>query len=101
MKGLLDLLGLPDNDYWYDVAACHGRSMIDDSGPPLFDDLLRDWRKMTDLQQEHLAYILLSGKSVGEDILIADMLKSDNKEVAFRAWEAQLEWSGEDDPPKP
>ena len=94
MKVLLELLSLPDNDYWSDEAACLARAEIDDLAPAVFDELLNGWRLMTDLQQEHLASILSGGSSAGEDALIAAMLDSTNNEVAFQAWEAQQESSG-------
>ncbi len=44
---------------------------------------------MAVMQQERLAYLLEAGGSDVEDDLISDMLTSENKEVAYRAWEAQ------------
>ena len=89
MKELLEILNEPSDDYWFAEGGGIARSIIDENAPKLFCDLLKMWKSMAVMQQERLAYLLEAGGSDVEDDLISDMLTSENKEVAYRAWEAQ------------
>ena len=97
MKTLLDALNLPDNDIWYDDGCDYARSLMDAEAPYIFTELLEHWKTFSELQQEHLAYILDEGSSELEDSLIRDMMSSPSKEVSFKAWEAKNNSSGEQD----
>ena len=64
---LLKLLDLPDNDYWSDEACNEAREIINTHKKIIFPYLLEEWKNLTILSQEHLAYILGENNSKKEE----------------------------------
>jgi len=88
---LIQLLDLPDSDYWSDDACEQARNIIDGSSELIFSHLLKEWKDWSPNRQEHLAYILGSGTSKNEKQLIEQMLNAPDADVVYRAKEAMDE----------
>ena len=84
---LILLLDLPDSDYWYDVACCEARSILD-CDETLLLQILVDWKEWPEIRQEHLAYILGDGPSVIEKQILEEMAQLPASDTAFRARES-------------
>jgi hypothetical protein len=88
LNDLVDLLDLPDSDYWYDVACCLARSILDKDGHYLLPQLLVEWSAWPEMRKNHLAYILGEGASPIERTILEAMEKSGNSDFAFTARES-------------
>jgi len=88
LKKLTLLLDLPDSDFWYDVASCEARSILDDGGEAFLSQVLAEWLAWPEMRQEHLAYILGEGPSPIEKQILEEMACLPRSDVAFRARES-------------
>jgi hypothetical protein len=88
LERLMDLLDLPDADYWADVGSGDARALIDQSPTIVLSEVRRQWQSWPVMRQEHLAYILgESSLSIEKEILL-EMVESGNSSVAMSAREA-------------
>ncbi len=88
LERLINLLDLPDADYWADVGSCDARALIDLSPAMLHSQIHHQWQSWPVLRQIHLAYILgESSISIEKEILL-EMVESSNSSVAMSAREA-------------
>lgn len=88
LERLINLLDLPDSDYWADVGSCDARALIDLSPAMLLSQIRHQWQSWPVMRQVHLAYILgESSISIEKEILI-EMVESGNSSVAVSAREA-------------
>jgi hypothetical protein len=79
---------MPDSDYWYDVGCCDASKILVQGGSQLIAVLNIEVQGWSDLQKEHLAYILGDLAGADELQLLASLADSANPDVAFRAREA-------------
>jgi hypothetical protein len=88
LERLIDLLDLPDADYWADVGSGDARALIDQNPTMVLSEVGRQWQSWPVMRQEHLAYILgESSLSIEKEILL-EMVESGNSSVAMSAHEA-------------
>lgn len=85
---LVELLGLPDADYWSDVGCVEARSIIDADPEPVLCEIESQWRSWTEPRQEHLAYILGEGPHPLEKEVLLELARSSVPGVAMSAREA-------------
>ena len=88
LEQLINLLDLPDADYWADVGSCEARALIEQSPTMLLSEIRNQWQSWPVMRQEHLAYILgESSLSIEKEILL-EMVESSNLSVAMSSREA-------------
>jgi len=85
LKGYLDQA---DTDLWYDDGCFIARNLIDENPEETLMEIISEWKSWPVERQEHLAYILGESNSKNEIKLINEMLKSQSRDVVFRAKEA-------------
>jgi hypothetical protein len=66
LSRLIQLLDLPDADYWYDIASCDARAIVDQGGGQLLQEIATSLTSWPSLRQQHLAYILGESNAVLE-----------------------------------
>lgn len=90
IQKLLQLLELPDSDYWYDVGCEDARALLTAGGEQLLAELILLLNGISPVQQEHLAYILGESAAEGELAILEVLKESPHSEVAYRSREALL-----------
>lgn len=93
IQSLINLLDVPDTDYWYDSGCKIARTCLDEHQEEFLVIILNEWKKWPEPIQEHLAYILGEGKSHKELEIINALLNSDYDDVVYRAKEAIIEFN--------
>lgn len=88
IERLVELLALPDADYWSDVGCQEARSIIDADPQFVLHQIEIQWRSWTEPWQEHLAYILGEGPHPLEKEVLLEMARSSAPGVAMAAREA-------------
>jgi len=88
LNEVINLLDLPDEDYWYDEGSSQARTLIDGEGQTLLPRIAEVWSTWPELRQTHLAYILGEGSSSLEREILELMALSKSPEVSFRARES-------------
>ena len=85
---LVELLDLPDADYWSDVACGEARSIVDAAPHAMLSEIESQWRSWSESRQEHLAYILGESSHPLERRVLLEMARSGAPSVAMSAREA-------------
>lgn len=88
LERLVDLLDVPDSDYWADVACVEARSVIDENPAIVLTEVRLQWQSWPTSRQEHLAYILGDSSLSIEKAILLQMTQSNNSNVAMAAREA-------------
>ena len=88
IERLVELLDLPDSDYWSDVGCVEARSIIDADPNLVIREIESKWRAWPEPRQEHLAYIFGEGPHPLEKEILLEMARSSSPSAAMSAREA-------------
>lgn len=88
IERLVELLDLPDADYWSDVGCAEARAIIDADPQSALSEIESQWRSWPEPRLEHLAYILGEGPHPFEKEILLEMARSGAPSLEMSAREA-------------
>ena len=88
IERLVELLDIPDSDYWSDVGCVEARSIIDADPQLVIREIESQWKSWPEPRLEHLAYILGEGAHSLEKEVLLELARSSFPGVAMSAREA-------------